>query len=279
MDTNWRQRAQQLTDSVPQVSKKMRGQFEQAAPEVANRLRHLTQSGKQGPTTPGSIDYHPYELHAEWATPPSMRATEVAVPQQRTVPYTVNYATGNQVAPVGRQSNSGSRRVPPSTRSTAPYAISSGPAVRPHSVHIACTALVGAAITAVVLAGLAVYGVTELRVNVDNVLHLDPTGTARYYASSYEDQAEIWLTSTAIALGIVLALTYVLFAFAIRKGRGWPRPVGTLLAILSLPAVFLGPVAVFIVLAGIVGVLASWTPSARQYAIQHKTARRTARAR
>jgi hypothetical protein len=76
---------------------------------------------------------------------------------------------------------------------------------------------------------------------------------------------------------VLFALAYALIAHAIRKGGGWPRPVSTILAIFSLPAILLGPIAVAIVLTGLIAVTAIWMPSARRYAIESKRIRRSAR--
>lgn len=144
----------------------------------------------------------------------------------------------------------------------------------PPAVRVAFLSLLIAAAASVVLAAFGVYGVYELRDSVDKVTHLDPTGTATFYTADYVDNAEITLVSSAIALGLLAALGYVLVAVAVRSGRSWPRPVGTALTVLSLPAIFFGPIAVVAVFAGIVGMIALWTPGARQYAAEVKATRR-----
>ncbi len=136
---------------------------------------------------------------------------------------------------------------------------------QPVAVRVAYVALVVAAAAAAILSAVGVYTLTEWRESFDKVLHVDPTGTALFYASEYADNAELALIGIAAILGVLFAIAYIFVAQAIRKGRSWPRPIGTALAIFSMPAMALGPVAIAAVFAGIVAVIASWMPSARRY--------------
>lgn len=144
----------------------------------------------------------------------------------------------------------------------------------PHTVRAAFLCLMGAAALALTLAAVGIYWLTELRDSVDKVTHLDPTGTVTFYAADYVDDAEITLISAAVGLGLVSALGYVLVGLAIRKGRRWPRPVGTALAVCSLPGLFLGPLALTAVLAGVVAMLLVWTPQARQFSARSAALKR-----
>lgn len=142
---------------------------------------------------------------------------------------------------------------------------------RPTAVHVAFYALLIAALGCLVLVGLSVSTILELDDKVDTVLNLDPTGMVRVFAGDYVDDAETSVLSAIVALGVVFAVGYLLVAMAVRRGRAWPRPVGTALAVLSLPAVVFGPVAVVIVVAGVVAVIALWTVGARQHVAQGTT--------
>ena len=111
------------------------------------------------------------------------------------------------------------------------------------------------------LGGLATdYGIT-----VDS----EPTPTPAPPPAPLSSQVE-----PAVMLGLLFAITYVIVAGAVRKGRSWPRMVGSGLAVFSLPAAFLGPAALTAVVAGFVSVLAVRTPSARLYAAEVKELRR-----
>jgi hypothetical protein len=269
MPNQWRGRVKHLGDSVPQVSKKVKKQIEQSAPEVSKRLRRQINE-----TTP--IVAHRVREVGKALTAP--------VSPQATTPQAGSFTTDALgVSPQFGQPDSAESSNPPLCLQSPTVDVRNANATtatiprRPAAVYVAYLALVVAAVASASLAGLGVYGLTELRGSVDKVLHLDPTGTVVFYARGYVDNAETTLMSSAVALGILFALAYVLVAHAVRKGHRWPRPIGTALAVLSLPAVFLGPVAVVIVVAGIVAVLALWAPSARRYAVQSKAAKRSAR--
>ncbi|TRW86204.1 hypothetical protein FK535_06945 [Mycolicibacterium sp. 018/SC-01/001] len=135
----------------------------------------------------------------------------------------------------------------------------------PISVRVAYSALWVAAIAALVSAGMGVSWLFELGHNVDTALHLDPTGTAVNLVGGYADDIQFWLISVVIGVGVVCAIGYSLVGVALRAGHRWPRWVGTVLAVLSLPMLFLGPLVVM-VLFGVVAVIAMWTPAARRFA-------------
>ncbi|OBK22279.1 hypothetical protein A5634_07425 [Mycobacterium asiaticum] len=247
-ENNWRDRVKKLGES--DVSKRVRQQVRDTTPVVAHRIREVGKA-LSSPVPPPQTPPPPP------AMPPPVLPPHALPPQQ-------GAATQQQFA----------HYAPPLVQ---PAAVAKP--TRPLAVHIAYTSLLIAAVAAVILAGLGVYGLAELRGSVDKALHLDPSGTASFYANDYVDNAETWLMASAVALGILFALAYFLFAFAVRKGHGWPRLVGTALAVLSLPAIFLGPVAVVIVGAGIISVIALWTPGAREYVAQSKAAKRFPRQR
>jgi hypothetical protein len=151
---------------------------------------------------------------------------------------------------------------------------------RPTAVHVAFYALLSAAALTLALAGLGVYAITELRDTFDNVLKIDKSGTAAVITSGYADNTEIALLVAAAALGAVLAVCYLFVARAIWKGRSWPRRASPFLAVLSLPALFIGHIAIIAVLAGIIAAAACWMPSARAFATQtraYAAAQRAAR--
>lgn len=182
-------------------------------------------------------------------------------------PGTSDYFGGNSLAPAAPAPGD----APPVPLPAAGGARS---ATVPVTVRTACVALWVAAGACAVLSGVGVYLLTELRGSVDKALHLDPTGTVAFYAAEYVDNAELTLISAAVMLGLLFAIAYVIVARAVRKGRSWPRMVGSVLAVFSLPAAFLGPAALTAVVAGFVSVLAVWTPSARRYAAEVKELRR-----
>lgn len=110
-----------------------------------------------------------------------------------------------------------------------------------------------------------VYLLTEFRQTVNNAMDVDPSGMVKLFVTDYADDAQLYLTAAVIVLGAVLASGYVAVARAIRKGRRWPRAVCPVLALLSLPAVFLGHIAIIIVAAGLIATAAAWTPTARAF--------------
>lgn len=243
----------QIDDAAPEVSKRVRQQYRETAPKVSHRVREAGRALKSPPPAVGAA-----ELGVHGASPSlasSGGSHELA--------YPVNRAADSVGFPAGDY-----RQARP------PFELKSK---RPVTIVLAYSMLIIAAVASAILAGLGVYGLTELRGSADKVIHLDPTGTAAFYANGYVEKAETWGISSAIALGVLFALAYALVAVAVHNGHRWPRYVGPFLAVLSLPAVFFGPVAVVVVLAGIVAVLALWTSSARNYAIQLSVAKRAAR--
>lgn len=145
-----------------------------------------------------------------------------------------------------------------------------GPPVPPAAVRVAFFALVSAAVATLALAGLGIYAITDLRDTFDNVLKIDKSGIATVVTSEYADNTEIALLVAAAALGAVLAVCYLVVARGIWKGRSWPRRVSPVLAFLSLPALFIGHLALVAVLAGVAAAAACWLPSARTFAEQHR---------
>ncbi len=282
MNSNqWRDRAKRLGDSVndasnkakqridesaPEVSRKLRQQLQDATPLVAHRVREVGKALKAQPQLDPSVQ------HLDLPTNRYSRSS-VGVPVMPPSPTQAHLAYGGKaISPT---------HVPPLG---TPAVASADPVVadrqkRPAGIHVAYMALGVAAICSAILAGMGVYGLTELRGSVDKVLHLDPTGTVMYYANGYVNNAETWLVSTAIGLGFVFTVAYALVSLAVFKAHRWPRPVGSVLAVVSIPVVFLGPVAVVIFVAGMVAVVALWIPSSRRYAVQARDARRMARAR
>lgn len=151
---------------------------------------------------------------------------------------------------------------------------------RPISVRSASFSLLSAALLTLALVVLAVGAITELRETFDNALKLDKSGAATLFASGYADDAQTALIASAAALGAVCAIIYLIVAHQIWRGRHWPRWVSPFLAVLSLPALFLGHLAIVVVFAGLFTAVACWLPSARAFATQsraHVAAVRAAR--
>lgn len=151
---------------------------------------------------------------------------------------------------------------------------------RPVFVRAASFALLGAATLTLALVFFAVGAVTELRETLDNALKLDKSGAATLLASGYADDAQNALIASAATLGAVCAIVYLVVARGIWKGRHWPRWVSPFLAVLSLPALFLGHLAIVVVFAGLFTAVAYWLPSARTFATQsraHAVAKRASR--
>lgn len=151
------------------------------------------------------------------------------------------------------------------------------PSVTPVTVRVAYLALWIAALAALVSAAMGVVWLFDLRDNVDRALHLDPSGTAMAFASGYADDIQFWFVSVAVGVGLICALAYALIGWAVRGGHRWPLWVSTVLALLSLPLLFAGPMVVM-VLFGVAAVIAMWTPTARQFARETAAGRRAARA-
>ncbi len=84
------------------------------------------------------------------------------------------------------------------------------------------------------------------------------------------------LSTTAIVFTIVIAalfaLAYLGFGYAVWRGEGWPTPLGTVLAALSLFGLMGGPVIIALVVAGVVAVVLFWLPPSREFARRNGTA-------
>lgn len=253
MDRNWRDQVRRLSDTVPERTKTLGNQIRESAPEVSQRIRQQIDSA-----TP-VVSHRVHEVRKSLRSP---------VPQQLGAASALQPTAQPALVPQPVLS------MPPSRTDIGNTQVAVRQAIRPTAVHVAFVSLFGAAIASAVLAGVGVVGLMTLRDSVDKVLHLDPTGTASFYANDYVDEAETTLMAAAVGLGIVFAIAYMLVGMAVRRGNGWPRPVGTVLAILSLPILFLGPVAIVIVVAGIIAVLSLWIPSARRYCVESKAAKR-----
>lgn len=68
------------------------------------------------------------------------------------------------------------------------------------------------------------------------------------------------------ACGVVVAVCYVSFAISVLRGHSWPRSVGIVLAVISLPMLLFGVLAQLAVLCGIGVVILLWLPVSRQFA-------------
>lgn len=150
---------------------------------------------------------------------------------------------------------------------------------RPLTVKVATWTLVAAATLTLVLGGMGAYAILELRTTFGRVLALDQTGTANLLASGYADDTQVVLMVISTAVAAVMAVVYLFVARAIWRGRSWPRVLSPFLVVLSIPAVFIGPVAIVIVFAGAISAAAAWLPSARAYAQQYPAFRAFGRTR
>lgn len=155
-------------------------------------------------------------------------------------------------------------------------ALSAAP-TRPVAVKVAACALLAAAVLTLAIGGMGAYAITELRTTVDHVLDLDQSGTATLVASGYADDTQMILMAVSVAIAAVMAVAYLLVTKSIWSGRSWPRTVSPFLVVLSLPAIFVGPLATIIVLVGAVATAAAWMPSARAYSQQEVVFRDAAR--
>lgn len=245
MDTEWSKRLRQIGDSLPSGAP--------SVPQFTTRPTPLNPFAASDPGVPSAPAYDPFSPSAPPATtgsPFGAAGTTLPMPG----------ASQPAIWPMSTP--------PDAVHDYAPLGVSIPTAVR--TAHLA---LMTAAGLAVFIAGMGIYGLTELRDSTDKILHLDPTGTALFYATDYVDDVQITLTIAAAVLGVLFALGYVFVGLALKKGSSWPRPVGTALAVLSLPAMMFGPFAMATVVAGIVAAVASWMPSARAHAAQAKAAR------
>src|ERR1700737_388047 len=132
---------------------------------------------------------------------------------------------------------------------------------KPPAVRAAYLSLLVAAALILVQTALITYAIAELKGSVSNLMNMDPSHTATLLASDCVGDAQIVVTVIVAAIGALFAAAYLFFARAIWKGRSWPRKVSPFLAILSLPALFIGPVAVAAVCAGTVATAAAWMPA------------------
>ncbi len=151
--------------------------------------------------------------------------------------------------------------------------------MRPGAVKVAVAALLVAAIATLAIGMMGAYAVIELRSTVDHLLSLDQTGAASLLASGYADDTQVALMVASVAIAAVMTVAYLMVAKAIWSGRRWPRTISPFLVVLSIPAVFIGPLATAIVLAGVIATAAAWMPSARTYTQQRAAFRAAARAR
>lgn len=150
---------------------------------------------------------------------------------------------------------------------------------RPVSVRVAAFSLLAAGALSLVLAGFGVFAIWELRDSADDLLNLDPSGTAKLLGSGYADDAETSLTVILVAVGSLITIAYMLVARSVWKGSSWPRSVSAFLIVLSLPALFMGFVAIAIVAVGTAATIALWMPSARAYSADVGAARWVAKRR
>lgn len=141
---------------------------------------------------------------------------------------------------------------------------------RPASVKAAAISLLIAGVLTLAMTAIAARAIFDLRDSVDNLMNLDPSGTATFIVSGYADDTETILVVVVAALGALMTVAYMLVVRSVWKGSNWPRNVSPFLAVMSLPAVFLGHVAILIVVAGVVAAVASWMPSARAYSAQRR---------
>lgn len=253
----WRDRVRQLGEAGAEASKKVKQQIEVSAPEVSRRVQ------QQIKTTAPVVAHKAREVGRALAAPapPNPPVVSDLQPLPATLP---------------EESSSGYVELTPPAISAEVSQDLIAPS-RPTAIHVAYLALVAAAAGSATLAGLGVYGLTQIRGSVDKVMNLDRTGTVAVFAHNYVDNVEETLMSWAIGLGTVFALGYVLVAHAIREGHRWPRPVSTALAALSVPVVFLGPFGIAIFVVGVIAVFALWSTSARQYASQLKSFKKLTR--
>ncbi len=154
-----------------------------------------------------------------------------------------------------------------------------GALVRPTAVKVAAWALLAAAVLTLGIGGMGAYAIAELRTTVGHVLELDQSGAANLLASGYADDTQVILMVGSVAVAAVVSVAYLLVTRSIWSGRSWPRTVCPFLVLLSIPAIFIGPLATSIVLAGAVATAAAWTPSARAYSQQRAASRAASRGR
>ncbi|MFG1929949.1 hypothetical protein ACGFK1_04750 [Mycobacterium sp. NPDC048908] len=241
MPSEWSQRLRQLSD-MPR-NRETLSRLTEVAP-IPERFR-----SRSAPASASISTTNPF--------------TEPPIPTAN--PFTRPPAPGpNPFLPTTYGEGAGAHTTP--SVNTSPAA----PPARPAAVRVAFFALLSAAASTLALAGLGVYAIAELRYTFDNVLKIDKSGTAAVIASGYADNTEIALLVAAAALGAVLTVCYLFVARAIWKGRSWPRRVNPVLAFLSLPALFIGHIALIAVLAGVIAAAACWVPSARTFATQSR---------
>jgi hypothetical protein len=253
----WRDQVKQIGDSIPEKSKNFRNHVRDSAPQVSQRVRQQIEGA-----TP-VIRYRAQEV---------TKALRSPMPPQPPTP--ADWQTAQQPAQQPFMGMPTQGVVGPGWNA-APAPVASPR--RPTAVQLACLCLLTAAVASTILAALGVSGLIELKGSVEKVIHLDPTGTVAFYTNPYVNYTETTLTFLTVGFGIAFAVAYVFVAFTVWKGHGWPRRIGTVLVILSLPVLLLGPVAIAAVLAGIIAVIAIWLPSARQYAVGSKAAKRARR--
>ena len=152
---------------------------------------------------------------------------------------------------------------PAGAESRAVFRSSAG---RPVAVKIAAVSLLVAGALSLAQAGIGVWAVFDLRDSFGRLMDLDTTRTAAFLATSYADDAETVMAVIVIGFGAVMTIAYMVVARSVWKGRNWPRNVSPFLAVMSLPALALGAVAILVVLAGVVACVALWMPGARNYA-------------
>jgi hypothetical protein len=140
------------------------------------------------------------------------------------------------------------------------------------TVKVAALSLLVAGVLTLALAGLGAWAISDLRDSADRLMDLDPTHTAAFVATDYADGTETVLMVIVGAIGAILAVAYLLVARSVWKGSNWPRVVSPFLAVMSLPALFLGYVAVLIVLAGVAAAGALWMSPARAFAAERRRA-------
>ncbi|GAC79248.1 hypothetical protein SAMN04488550_4392 [Gordonia malaquae] len=134
--------------------------------------------------------------------------------------------------------------------------------VRPVAVTVS-TWLLGAAAALVVLQIILVGLLLNRAVSgfsFASALVSAETGEADMMA-----QSRLVVVGVLAVVAMVVVAGYVAVAIGARRGRTWPRKLGAVFAVLSLPALLLGPAADIAVLCGVAAVIVLWLPVSRRF--------------
>lgn len=150
--------------------------------------------------------------------------------------------------------------------SAAPEAPVAAPSSRPSQVNTSFWLFIAAGALSVISGIVTIATVGSRRQQIIDQLQNNPSvKTQGISLAQVADASIAGLTVLSIVTLIFWAVTFVLFAFRMRRGANWARIVLTVLTVLSLVNLPWGIAAILQVIAAIVGTILFWLKPASAY--------------